>query len=107
MGSEYGFVDKANAIRGLVDMFSLMYPQIQGVDFRADVPELAVPVWVLDGEYELSGRRDLAHEWFTQLAAPDKEMVTYTDAGHSVVFEQADAFHRLMVDEIVPNTYGR
>ena len=107
MGSEYGFVDKANAIRGLVDMFSLMYPQIQGVDFRADVPELAVPVWVLDGEYELSGRRGLAHEWFTQLAAPDKEMVTYTDAGHSVVFEQADAFHRLMVDEIVPNTYGR
>jgi hypothetical protein len=34
-------------------------------------------------------------------------MVTYADAGHSVVFEQADAFHRLMVDEIVPTTYAR
>lgn len=107
MGSEYGFVDKANAIRGLVDMFSLMYPQIQEVDFRTDVPELAVPVWILDGEHELSGRRDLAHEWFAQLSAPHKEMVTYADAGHAVVFEQADAFHRLMVDEIVPMTIGR
>jgi len=106
MGSEYGFVDKANAIRGLVDMFSLMYPQLQQIDFRADVPELGVPVWVLDGEHELAGRRDLAHEWFAQLSAPSKELVTYADAGHSVVFEQADAFHRLMVDEIVPATYG-
>jgi pimeloyl-ACP methyl ester carboxylesterase len=107
MGSEYSFVDKANAIRGLVDMFSLMYPQLQEIDFRADVPELAVPVWILDGEHELSGRRELAHEWFAQLSAPHKEMVTYADAGHSVVFEQADAFHRLMVDEIVPTTYAR
>ncbi len=107
MGSEYSFVDKANAIRGLVDMFSLMYPQLQEIDFRADVPELSVPVWVLDGEHELRGRRDLAHEWFDQLSAPSKEMITYADAGHSVVFEQADAFHRLMVDQIVPTTYGR
>ena len=72
MGSEYSFVDKANAIRGLVDMFSLMYPQLQEIDFRADVPELSVPVWVLDGEHELRGRRDLAHEWFDQLSAPSK-----------------------------------
>jgi pimeloyl-ACP methyl ester carboxylesterase len=107
LGSEYSFIDKANAIRGLVDMFSLMYPQIQQVDFRADVPALDVPVWILDGEHELRGRRDLAHEWFAQLSAPSKEMVTYADAGHSVVFEQADAFQRLMVDVIVPATYGR
>ncbi len=107
MGSEYSFVDKANAIRGLVDTFSLMYPQLQEIDFRVDVPELAVPVWILDGEHELRGRRDLAHDWFDQLSAPSKEMVTYADAGHSVVFEQADAFHRLMVDEIVTATYDR
>jgi pimeloyl-ACP methyl ester carboxylesterase len=105
LGSEYGFVDKANAIRGLVDMFSLMYPQLQEIDFRADVPALDVPVWILDGQHELSGRRDLAHEWFAGLSAPSKEMVTYADAGHSVVFEQADAFHRLMTEAVVPGTY--
>jgi pimeloyl-ACP methyl ester carboxylesterase len=97
--------DKANVIRGLLDMFSIMYPQLQPVDFRADVPELDVPVWVLDGANEIRGRRELALEWFEQLAAPSKELVTYADAGHSVVFEQADAFHRLMIDEIVPATY--
>ncbi len=106
LASEYGFVDKANALRGLLDTFSLMYPQLQDLDFRTDVPALDVPVYVLDGAHELRGRRELALEWFEGLSAPTKELVTYADAGHSVVFEQADAFHRLMVDEIVPETYG-
>lgn len=106
LASEYGLVDKVNALRGLLDTFSLMYPQLQDLDFRVDVPALDLPVYVLDGEHELRGRRDLALEWFEGLSAPSKELVTYADAGHSVVFEQADAFHRLMVDQIVPATYG-
>ena len=106
MGREYDFVENANLIRGLVDMFSLMYPQLQGIDFRTDVPVLGVPVYLLDGANELRGRRALAHEWFAQLRAPHKELITYQDAGHAVAFEQADAFLRLMVEEIVPATYG-
>ncbi len=105
-GSEYSFVENANLIRGLVDMFSLMYPQLQDIDFRTDVSELAVPVYLLDGENELRGRRELAQEWFDRLRAPHKELITYADAGHAVAFEQADAFLRLMIDEIVPATYG-
>ena len=105
-GSEYSFVDNANLIRGLVDMFSLMYPQLQEIDFRTDVPKLGVPVYLLDGANELRGRRDLAHEWFGQLTAPHKELITYADAGHAVAFEQADAFLRLMNEEVVPSTYG-
>jgi pimeloyl-ACP methyl ester carboxylesterase len=105
-GSEYSFVENANLIRGLVDMFSLMYPQLQEIDFRTDVPELGVPVYVLDGKNELRGRRELAHEWFAQLRAPHKELITYENAGHAVAFEQADAFLRLMNEEIVPSTYA-
>ena len=105
LASEYAFIDKMNVIRGLVDMFSLMYPQLQGIDFRTDVSALEVPVYVLDGAHELRARRDLAHEWFEGLSAPHKELITYEDAGHSVVFEEADAFHRLMTESIVPATY--
>lgn len=106
LGSEYSFVDKANVIRGLVDMFSLMYPQLQEIDFRTDVTALEVPVYLLDGANELRGRRELAQEWLAQLTAPHKELITYADAGHSVVFEEVDAFLRLMNEEIVPSTYS-
>jgi pimeloyl-ACP methyl ester carboxylesterase len=105
-GSEYSFVENANLIRGLVDMFSLMYPQLQEIDLRTDVSELDVPVYVLDGANELLGRRDLALEWFEGLNAPHKELITYPDGGHAVAFENVDALHRLMVDEVVPATYG-
>lgn len=105
LASEYALIDKVNVIRGLVDMFSLMYPQLQAIDFRTDVTALQVPVYVLDGAHELRARRDLALEWFEGLTAPHKEMITYADAGHSVVFEEADAFQRLMTDQILPATY--
>jgi pimeloyl-ACP methyl ester carboxylesterase len=105
LASEYTLIDKVNVIRGLVDMFSIMYPQLQEIDFRTDVTALKVPVYVLDGAHELAGRRDLAREWFEGLAAPHKELITYENAGHSVVFEEADAFARLMTESIVPATY--
>ena len=72
LASEYAFIDKANVIRGLIDMFSLMYPQLQDVDFRTDVPALEVPVYVLDGAHELASRRDLALEWFEDSARPTR-----------------------------------
>jgi pimeloyl-ACP methyl ester carboxylesterase len=104
-GAEYTFVENANLIRGLVDMFSLVYPQLQDIDFRTDVPTLDVPVYLLDGANELRGRRLLAQEWFAELAAPHKELITYTDAGHAVAFEQVDALRQLLNEEIVPATY--
>ena len=104
-GSEYSFVDNANLIRGLVDMFSIMYPQLQSVDFRTDVPSLDVPVYLLDGVGELAARRDLALEWYASLAAPTKQLYTFENAGHAVAFEQADELHRLLNEEIVPATY--
>lgn len=105
MGSEYAPIEKVNLFRGLIDMFSIMYPQLQEIDFRTDVPSLDVPIYIFDGEHELAGRRDLVHEWFAMLDAPDKQMFTFEDSGHSVAFEQSDELHRILVDVILPATY--
>ena len=107
LGSEYDLVEKTNVLRGLVDTFALMYPQLYGVDLRQTVPRLEVPVYILDGAAELQGRRDLAIQWFDQLQAPLKQRVTYQGAAHSVAFEQADAVQQLLAETIVPATYGQ
>jgi proline iminopeptidase len=107
LGSEYNVIEKANVMRGLMDVFAIMYPQLAGIDFRRDVPRLDVPVYILDGAAELKGRRDLALEWFDGLQAPTKQLVTYASAAHSVAFEQADAVQQLLNDTIVPATYGK
>jgi len=107
LGSEYGFIEKANVLRGLVDTFAVMYPQLYEVDFRESATRLEVPVWVLDGAAELDGRRDLVFEWFDAVEAPTKQLITYEDAAHSVAFEQADEVQRLLTGTIVPTTYGK
>ena len=106
-GSEYNFVEKAGVLRGLMDTFALIYPQLYEIDLRISANRLEVPVWVLDGAAELQGRRDIALEWFEGLDAPSKQLVTYANAAHATAFEQGDEVLRLLNETIVPATYGK
>jgi pimeloyl-ACP methyl ester carboxylesterase len=106
LGSEYDLVAKVNVLRGLIDMFTITYPQLQEIDFRVDVPRLEVPFYLVDGTAELAGRRDLALEWYEQLEAPIKRILTVDGAAHAPALEQYEAFHRFLVETVVPETYG-
>lgn len=107
LGREYGLLDKINVLRGVIDSFSLLYPQLRDLDLRRDADRLEVPIYLLDGRGELAARRDLALEWFEALDAPIKRRFAFDAAGHSVAFEQFEALHRILTDTIVPETYGR
>ena len=107
LGSEYSIVEKVNVLRGLIDTFSVLYPQLYDLDFRESATRLEVPVYILDGTAELEGRRAIALEWFAMLRAPIKQLVSFDGAAHSVAFEQADDVLRLLTETIVPATYGR
>ena len=96
LGSEYTLIDKINVMRGLADTFATLYPQLQDIDFRRDVPRLAVPLYLLEGEHELAGRRSLADEWYKQVQAPTKHRYSFPNAGHAVAFEQYQALNRIM-----------
>ena len=97
-GQEYSPIEKVSVLRGLLDVFSQLYPQLQDVDLRRDAAALEVPVIVLAGEHELAARTEPAREWYELLAAPDKQWVDLADAGHSVAFEHADELHRLLLE---------
>jgi pimeloyl-ACP methyl ester carboxylesterase len=107
LGSEYTLIEKTNVLRGLIDTFALLYPQLYDLDFRQSVPRLDVPVYQLDGAAELEGRRSLALAWYERLQAPSKQLVTFEGAAHAVAFEQADAVQELLTGTIIPSTYGR
>lgn len=100
LGQEYGGLEKVSVLRGLLDMFSVLYPQLQGVDLRRDAASLEVPVIVLEGSHELTARTGPAREWFEALAAPRKRLYTLPDSGHSVAFEQADELRRILHAEL-------
>ncbi len=105
LASEYTFIEKVNVVRGLADMFAVMYPQLQGIDFRRDVPRLHVPVYLLDARYEATARRLPAHEWFNLLKAPIKKQYVFRLSGHSAQYEQADRLHHILTHTVLPQTY--
>jgi len=46
---EYSLIDKVHILAGFLDTFRVLYPQIQDVDFRNDVTQLDVPVYLVSG----------------------------------------------------------
>ena len=93
---EYSLLDTVNLARGLLDSFALLYPQLQDLDFRTDVPTLEVPVYLAEGRYEARGRSQPAREWFDLLQAPSKQWIQFDTSGHRPLFEQPEQFAELM-----------
>ena len=106
LGSEYTLPEKMNVFRGLLDVFAVMYPRWQTIDFQRSAERLKVPVYIFTGKHELAARRDLALGWFKKLQAPIKRLYDYPDAGHATAFERFQDLHRIMVRTVVPATYA-
>jgi pimeloyl-ACP methyl ester carboxylesterase len=103
--SEYSLVDSWNELRGFADMGGLLYPQLQGIDFRVSVPRLELPVYLVQGAHELSARSVFANEWIADLQAPAKFTYVFENSGHNPDAEEADRFNNLMAEVVLPQTY--
>jgi proline iminopeptidase len=107
---ENSLMDRINGLRAFLDTFSVLYPQVQGIDFRIDVSSLDVPVYMVIGKHEARGRAALANEWYQMVEAPSKEMIVFEHSGHRPLFEEPALFTSLMtkvlVDTYVSNEQG-
>lgn len=101
---EYTLTEQVRAMGGIIDTFAVLYPQLQDIDFRRDVPVLDVPVFVVEGAYESPGRSDLAVEWFEALDAPEKELVVFANSGHTPHLDEPSAFHQFMTGTVLART---
>jgi proline iminopeptidase len=88
-------------------MGGLMYPQLQGIDLRRDVPRLDVPVYFMQGRHELTARSSLAKEWIARLHAPVKRVYEFADSGHNADAEEPDRYNDVLVTTVLAETYGR
>jgi len=103
---EYGFMDKVNVFRGLVDMGSALYSQAQEIDLREDAPSLAVPVYFIQGSHEMTARSGLAEEYAAVVEAPRVTVEVFDNSGHVPHFEEAGRFHRFLIDVVLADDRG-
>lgn len=103
---EYTLLEQLHLFGGFMDTFSVLYPQIQHLDFRTQATRLAVPVYLALGAHEAPGRAEPAKQWFQLLSAPSKKLVTFDTSGHRPLWEQPAQFHDLMTTVLAETADG-
>lgn len=103
---EYSWMDRFNAFRGFLDSGAVIYPQLQDVDFRVDVPRLEIPVTIVMGEHETRGRRVPAVEWYDMLDTPSKQMIVFEGTGHRPHIEDPGRFSEVMAGVLASASEG-
>ena len=93
---EYTLLEQLHIFAGFLDTFSVLYPQIQDIDFRTQATSLNVRVYLAQGAHEAPGRAEPAKQWFDLLKAPSKKLVTFDTSGHRPLWEQPAQFQDLM-----------
>jgi pimeloyl-ACP methyl ester carboxylesterase len=102
---EYGWLDRVYYLLGLMNTFNIVYPQLQEIDFRVDAAHLDLPVYIILGRHDMNNPSQIPEEYFELLEAPTKQLIFFENSGHGMIWEEAGFFHRLMVENILPETY--
>jgi pimeloyl-ACP methyl ester carboxylesterase len=103
---EFTLTEQVRSAAGLIDTFATLYPQLQTIDFRRDVRSLDVPVYVVLGAHEATGRSSLVREWLPQLDAPSVTLVEFDRSGHVPHLDEPGRFADLM-DRVLAETASR
>ena len=102
--SEYSWTDRINVFRGVFANMRLMWPKILDIDLMAQVPELEVPIYFLEGRYDHEVPATLAERYFEMLRAPRKKLIWFEQSEHFVNTEEAERFNRFFIDRLLAET---
>jgi len=89
---EYGLLDKINFLRGIINTYNVVYPQLYGTDLRKDHVKMDVPVYFFLGRHDVNAPTALVEEYERILDAPEKGIVWFEHSGHSPWINERDKF---------------
>ena len=101
---EYGYLDKINHTRGIIDSFDAIYPQLADLDFVTQAPKLDVPVYLFVGRYDVNAMYTIVEKYYNVLEAPRKELI-WLDGGHGLGGDNLGKFVDVMRNKVLAETY--
>jgi pimeloyl-ACP methyl ester carboxylesterase len=89
---EYGIVDSVNYLRGIINTFNQVYPQLYDTDLRKKIIKLKIPVYFFLGKHDINAPVSLTQEYYDLLDAPKKGIVWFEHSGHSPWMNESKLF---------------
>lgn len=100
LAKEYGFIDKLNFDRGLIESYQVLYPQLKDLDFTTQATKLDVPVYFLVGRKDVNAVASMVERYYNILDAPKKELI-WLESGHGA---SAEEIQDAMLKHVLPQT---
>jgi pimeloyl-ACP methyl ester carboxylesterase len=104
---EYGLLDRVNVFRGLWEGFTKLYPEHDAVDFSTQATKLDVPVYFVQGRYDMLEMGSLLERWFVKLEAPHKELVYAEHSAHTPTGFEPSVMVDVLVNRALAQNGGR
>lgn len=89
--------DNENYMKAFMRTISLMWDNLQEVDFFEEVPEVRVPVYFFTGRYDYQAPFELLERYFKELKAPYKEIVWFENSGHMPNLEEPEVYQKMII----------
>ncbi len=103
---EYTAGDFVKFLIGVEYSDKLMEDQLLNVNFLKDAPRLEIPVYFFAGRHDYNTPWELVQEYYDKLDAPKgKHLVWFENSAHSPNLEEPEKFSRVMVDQVLKDTY--
>jgi len=103
-GPEYGLYDKVNYLLGMVNAFNHVYQHLYNIDLRKQAVKIDVPVYLMEGRYDIIAPPVLAKEYYNALISPHKEFIWFEHSGHEPWINERDKFVDIMVKLVLRET---
>ena len=102
---QYTLTEKINTWTGKSRSgVSALYGTMTTTDLSKAVPELTIPVYFLEGKYDLTCIPGVTKEYFAVLKAPVKGFYTFENSAHSPIFEEPEKVQQIMRDDVLKGT---
>jgi pimeloyl-ACP methyl ester carboxylesterase len=83
---------------------TVLLDELLSDDANVTVPQLEIPAYFLSGGYDLTVNAGLSRAYARRLKAPVKGFYTFTESAHSPMFEQPEAFMKIMTGDVIGKT---
>jgi len=93
---EYGLHRFPNAIAGINTSLTHIGNDLKGIEYDVSIKEMKIPVYFFSGKYDMLTPQSILHDFYKNLKAPKKELYTFENSAHNLLWEETDKFAELV-----------
>jgi len=97
------FTDMINSPESYYPASKILESTAINMNLMRDVPELKVPVYILQGDNDHFTETPIAKAYFDSIIAPSKKWFLFEDGTHGVQIENPEKYRSIYIDEVLKN----